>query len=90
MEDAFCRFHTFKDVFLIVRGSKKAQAKAHALRTQLVRKQKVHEETHGETWTPSKTRRQMNALRDYISHKIDVSKELDANFNFPRINLKSH
>jgi hypothetical protein len=39
---------------------------------------------------PSKKRREMNALRDYISHGIDVSKELDANFNFPKIHLLSH
>ena len=32
----------------------------------------------------------MNALRDYISHEIDVSKELDADFNFPKIHLMSH
>jgi len=41
-------------------------------------------------WTPSKKRREMNAWRDYISHKIDISKELDANFNFPKIHLMSH
>jgi len=32
----------------------------------------------------------MNAWRDYISHKIDISKELDADFNFPKIHLMSH
>jgi hypothetical protein len=32
----------------------------------------------------------MNAWRDYISHKIDVSKELDADFNFPKIHLMFH
>jgi len=32
----------------------------------------------------------MNAWREYISHKIDVSKELDADFNFPKIHLMSH
>jgi hypothetical protein len=32
----------------------------------------------------------MNAWRDYISHEIDVSKELDADFNFPKIHLMSH
>jgi len=32
----------------------------------------------------------MNAWRDYISHKIDVSKELDADFNFPKMHLMSH
>ena len=32
----------------------------------------------------------MNTWRDYISHKIDVSKELDADLNFPKIHLMSH
>jgi hypothetical protein len=35
-------------------------------------------------------RREMNAWRDYITHEIDVSKELDADFNFPKIHLMSH
>jgi hypothetical protein len=42
------------------------------------------------TWTPSKKRREMNAWQDYISHEIDVSKELVADFNFPKIHLMSH
>jgi len=90
MEDALCCFHTFKDVFLLGRASKKAKAKAIALRTELVKKRKVDEETNAETWTPSKKQREMNAWRDYISHEIDVSKELDADFNFPKIHLMSH
>jgi len=32
----------------------------------------------------------MNAWRDYISHEIDVSKGLDANFIIPKIHLMSH
>jgi hypothetical protein len=32
----------------------------------------------------------MNALRDYIRHEIDVSKELDADFNFLKIHSMSH
>jgi len=55
-----------------------------------VKKQKVDEETNAETWTPSKKRHKMNAWRDYISHEIDISKELDADFNFPKIHLMSH
>jgi len=90
MEDALHRFHTFKDVFLLGRAGKKAKAKANALRTELVKKRKVDEEANAETWTPSKKRRQMNAWWDYISHEIDVSKELDADFNFPKIHLVSH
>jgi hypothetical protein len=46
--------------------------------------------TNAETSTLAKKRREMNACQDYISHKIDVSKELDANFNFPKIHLMSH
>jgi len=90
MEDALHRFHTFKDVFLLGRASKKAKAKANALRMELVKKRMVNEETNAETWTQSKKRREMNAWQDYISHEIDVSKELDADFNFPKIHLMSH
>jgi hypothetical protein len=90
MEDALHPFHTLKDVFLHGRAGKKAKAKANALRTELMKKRKVDEETKAETRTPSKKRREMNAWRDYISHKIDVSKELDADFNFPKIHLMSH
>jgi len=90
MEDALCRFHTFKDVFLLGRAGKKVKAKGNALRTELVKKRKVDEETNAETWTPSKKRREMNAWRDYISHEIYVSKELDADFKFPKIHLMSH
>jgi len=89
MEDALLRFHTFKDVFLLGRAGKKAKTQANALRTELVKKRKVDEETNAETWTPSKKRREMNAWQDYISHKIDVSKELDADFNLPKIHLMS-
>ena len=32
----------------------------------------------------------MNPWRDYIRHEIDVSKELDADFNFLKIHLISH
>ena len=89
MEDTFRHFHTFKDVFLLGRAGKKAKAKAIALRKELVKKRKVDKETNAETWTPSKKRREMNAWRDYISQKIDVSKELDADFNFPKSHLMS-
>jgi len=90
MEDALHRFHTFNNVFLLRRAGKKVKAKANTLRTELVKKRKVDEETNAETWTPPKKRRKMNAWRDYISHEIDVSKELDADFNFPKIHLMSH
>jgi hypothetical protein len=90
MEDALCHFHTFKDVFLLRRASKKAKAKANALRMELVKKRKVDKERNAQTWTQSKKRGPLNAWRDYISHGIDVSKELDADFNFPKIHLMSH
>jgi hypothetical protein len=90
MEGALCRFHTLKDVFLLGQAGRKAKAKANALRTELVKKQQVDEETNAETWTPSKKQREINPWRDYISHKIDVSKEIDADFNFPKIHLMSH
>jgi len=32
----------------------------------------------------------MNAWWGYISHEIDISKELDADFNSPKIHLMSH
>jgi len=90
MEDALHGFHTFKDVFLLGRAGKKAKAKANTLRTELVKNRKVDKETNAETCMPSKKRREMNAWWDYITNKIDVSKELDADFNFPRIHLMSH
>jgi len=90
MKDALRRFHTFKDVFLLGRAGRNAKAKANALRMELVKKRKVDEETNGETWTPSKKRHEINAWQDYISHEIDVSKELDADFNFLKIYLMSH
>jgi hypothetical protein len=31
--------------------------------------------------------REMNAWWEYISHEIDVSNELDADINFPKIHL---
>jgi hypothetical protein len=90
MENALHRFHTFKDVFLLWQPGKKAKAKANALRTELMKKRNVDEESNAETWTLSKKWREMNACRNYISHEIDVSKELDADFNFPKIHLMSH
>jgi hypothetical protein len=90
MEDALCRIHTFQEVFLLGRAGKKAKAKANALRTELVKKRKVGEERTAETWKPSKKPREMNTWRDYIIHKMDVSKELDADFNCPKIHLMSH
>jgi len=90
MADPFHQFHTFKDVFLLGQACKKVKADANALRTELVKKKKVDEETNAETWTLFRKRREMNAWCSYISHEIDVSKELDADFNFPKMDLVSH
>jgi len=90
MEHALCRFHTLKDVFLLGRAGKRAKAKASALRTELVKKRKVDQDTNAETWMPSRMRRKMNAWREYISHETNVSKELYADFNFPKIHSMSH
>jgi hypothetical protein len=90
MEDTFHRFHAFIDVFLVGRAGNRVKAKANALRMELVKKRKVDKETNAETRMPSKKRREMNTWRDYTSHKIDVSKELDADFKFPKIHLMSH
>jgi hypothetical protein len=89
-EDDLHRFPPFKDVLLLGRAGKKEKAKANAQETELVKKQNVDEETNAEICTPSKKRREINAWPDYISHEIDVSKELDADFNFPKIHLMSH
>jgi hypothetical protein len=90
MEDALCHFHTFKGVFLLGRAGKKAKPNANALRVELVKKRKVDKETNAETWRPSKKLREMNAWRDYISHELDVSKELDGDCKFPKIHVMSH
>jgi len=90
MEDALRHFHTVRNVFLIRRAGTKAKAKANVLRTELVKKQKVEKETNAKTWTQFKKRREMDARQDYISHKIDVSKELDADFNFLKVHSMSH
>jgi len=90
MLDALHRFHTFKDVFLLGRAGKKAKAKANRLGTELVKKRKGDDKTNDEIWTLSKKRCEMNAWRDYISHEIDIAKELEAYFNFPKIHLMSH
>jgi len=90
VEDPLRRFHTFKDVVLLGRARKKVKAKGNTLRTEMVKKQKVGEETNLETWTPSKKQRKMNAWRENISHEIDISKGLDGDFNFRKIHLMSH
>jgi hypothetical protein len=67
-----------------------AKDKANPLRVEFVKKRKLDEETNSHSSTPSKQCREMNAWQDYISHQIDIAKELDTNFNFPKIHLMSH
>jgi superfamily II RNA helicase len=88
--DALHRFHTFKDLFSLVQAGKDAKANASALRIELLKKHKVDEETNAESWMLSKKTRVMNALRDYISHETDISKELTAHSSFPKIHLMFH
>jgi len=45
MEDTVHCFDYFKDVFSLGRAGKKAKAKANGLRTQLMKKRNVDEET---------------------------------------------
>jgi hypothetical protein len=90
MEDALGRCHTFKHLFVLGRAGREAKANAIALKMELLKNDKVDEETNAETAMPSKTRCDMNTWRDSISHKINVAKEFDADIIFPRIHLMSH
>jgi len=90
LEDTLRRFPNFKEVYFLERAGKVAKAKANALSTDLVKKRNVDEETNAETWTQSRKWRKMNTWQDYISNEIDVSKELDADFNVLKIHLMSH
>jgi len=90
MQDALRHYHTFKDDFLLGRAGKKAKPNINALRTELVKKRKVDEETNADSWTPSKKRPEMNAWWDYLSHDIHISNVLDAGFNFRMMHLMSH
>jgi hypothetical protein len=49
MENAFHRFCSFIDVFLLGRAGNKVKAKANSLRMELVKKRQVDEETNDET-----------------------------------------
>ena len=52
-----------------------------------MKKRKVDEETNADSWTLSKKWRKMKSWQDYFSHEINISKELDADFNFRKIHL---
>jgi len=49
MEDALDRVRTYQDVSLLRRAGKKAKAKPNTLRTELVKRGNVVEETHAES-----------------------------------------
>jgi hypothetical protein len=90
MDDTLRSFHTFKDVFFLRRAGTKAKAKAKALRTELVKKRNVNKETNADCWMTPKKGREMSAWRNYSSHQIDISNQLDANYDSPKIHLMSH
>jgi hypothetical protein len=74
---------------LLGQAGKKVKAQANALTTVLIKKRKVDKETDAETWTLSKKWHKMNDWKDYDSHEIHVSKELDPDFNILKIHLMS-
>jgi len=90
MEDTLPHFHRFKDVVLLRRAGNEAKAKANALRMELMEKRKVGKKTYVKTWTPSRKWCEMNAWRDDLSRKIDVSEKFDGDFILPKIHLVSH
>jgi hypothetical protein len=63
MEDTLCHFHTFKGVSLLRRHGKKVKANGNSLGTELVKNQKVEEETNADTRTPSNKQREINPWR---------------------------
>jgi len=89
MQGAFPHFHILKDDISLGQVGNKVKAKANELRIEHVKMQKSDKEINAETWTPSKNRHKMNAWWEHIIHEIDVSNELDANINIPRIHLMS-
>jgi hypothetical protein len=54
-----------------------------------MKKRNVDKKTNAERGAPSNMRHEMNAWLDFVSPEIDVSNELDAVFNFPRIHMNS-
>jgi len=71
-------------------SQQKGDGQSQCPEAELVKKRNVDEDTNADHWMPSKRRHKMNAWRGYISHKLDVSNMLDADFNFPKIHLVSH
>jgi hypothetical protein len=50
----------------------------------------VDEATNIENWPITNKWRKTNAWREYISHMMDISRGLEADFNYPNIELMSH
>jgi hypothetical protein len=90
MVDALHNFLTIKDVLLLRRASKKTKANANALKAELVKKQMADQGTNTDIWTLSKKRCEMNAWLHCIGLKLDIFKESEADFDFPKIQLMSH
>jgi hypothetical protein len=79
-----------KDVFFLRRASKMGTAKFDPLKTELLKWRTVEEETNADLWMVPKTWRNLNALRYYICHEIDMFKQLAANLNIWKISLVSY
>jgi hypothetical protein len=60
MEDAVECFHPFQDVFILGRASRRPEATANALRTELVKKRNVDENTNSGDGTACKKRHELN------------------------------
>jgi len=76
--------------FLTLARQQKPKAKTNALRTELVKKGKVDDETYADTWTLSTKQCKINSWPNFFNHRKHVSNKLDADFNFPKIHLMSH
>jgi len=90
MEDATCYYDTFRDVLLLGWAGNNVKADANAMKTEQVKKRLVDTQTNAETWTPSNMRHELTAWWDNMSHKMDVSSELDAECNCPNSHWMSY
>jgi hypothetical protein len=55
-----------------------------------VKKRNLAKETNSEPWTAANKRYISNPWWDYTNKETDISMELDADFNMPKIHLMSH
>jgi len=88
--DAWSRDHTIKDGFLHGQAGIWSKARGNPLRSELVMTRKVDEQTIACFWTMSMKPLEMNTWLEYLSQVINMSKELDADFNFPKIRWRKH